>query len=125
MLLCGVLPITHWQLPTKISLLPGLLPRNASERNALTEYLLAGNNGRAISERDILHELIDIVPDADGTDGEAHHQWSKDEWYCLECIKDLFRQRFMVWWRQKKEKSTYCTHSSFEACLVSDPRVES
>lgn len=73
----------------------------------MTEYLLKGRNGSRVSEKELFDELIDTVPDTDGNDDDEQHHWSKDEWYCLACIKDLFRQRFMVWWRQTKEKSAF------------------
>ncbi|RPD63236.1 hypothetical protein L227DRAFT_573067 [Lentinus tigrinus ALCF2SS1-6] len=104
-LLSGVLPIRHWQGQDRVSLLPGLLPGNVSECGKIVEYLLKGHDGGRVPEKELFHELIDTVPDADGDSDEEQHQWSKDEWYCLECVKDLFRQRFMVWWRQTKEKN--------------------
>ena len=100
-------------MPNRLSLLPGLLYGNDIEGNQIKQYLLKGHNGRRVPEGELFDELIDTVPDADGNSGEEQHQWSKDEWYCLECVKDLFRQRFMVWWRQTKLKSTFAARSAF------------
>ncbi|TFK93573.1 hypothetical protein K466DRAFT_478404 [Polyporus arcularius HHB13444] len=99
-LLAGVLSLNE-----RFALLPGILARNREETRKMTEYLLKGRNGGRVSEEELFDELIDTVPDTDGDDDDEQHQWSKDEWYCLACIKDLFRQRFMVWWRQTKEKN--------------------
>ncbi|KAI0724267.1 hypothetical protein C8T65DRAFT_714455 [Cerioporus squamosus] len=89
----------------RLSLLPGMLARNRDETRKMTEYLLQGRNGGRVPEKELFEELIETAPDSDGDGDEEQHQWSKDEWYCLACIKDLFRQRFMVWWRQTKEKN--------------------
>ncbi|CDO76424.1 hypothetical protein BN946_scf184781.g1 [Trametes cinnabarina] len=82
------------------SLLPGLLPRNRYELQLLYNHLL--QNGPPISSDVVVGEMIAMDTDGAGADEET---WSFDDWYCLDCIRELYRQRFMRWWREKKQKN--------------------
>ena len=84
--------------PQRIDVLPGLLRRNAEECKKIKDYLFAGPlDAWRVREVEIFHEMV-------GLDIEDEHaeQWSKDGWYCLACVKELYRQRFMEWWKQAK-----------------------
>lgn len=83
-------------------MLPGLLAKNQTESRRLSDYLLNININTPDKEKRLFHGLVDAVPDDDAD----QENWSKDDWYCLDCIRVLFRQRFMVWWRNAKVKST-------------------
>ena len=102
-LLSGIFPFG-----VKLSLLGRLLSDDEAEMKRMKTYLLRGHNGRRVPEEEIFHGLIDTVldPSRDGRVDDEQHRWSKDGWYCLRCIKDLYRQRFMAWWRQTKEIGT-------------------
>ncbi|KAI0336114.1 hypothetical protein GY45DRAFT_1239335 [Cubamyces sp. BRFM 1775] len=81
------------------ALLPGALHRNRDEMRLLQYHIK--NTQRLIATETIVHEMMAMEPEGEDTDGE---QWSKDEWYCMECIKQLFRNRFMLWWREAKRQ---------------------
>ena len=86
--------------PQRIDVLPGLLRRNAEECKKIKDYLFAGPlDAWRAREVEIFHKMV-------GLDIEDEHaeQWSKDGWYCLACVKELYRQRFMEWWKQAKAK---------------------
>ncbi|KAI0757301.1 hypothetical protein C8Q80DRAFT_1132958 [Daedaleopsis nitida] len=97
-LLSGTLSV-----PDKLKLLPGLLPDNRTEFHLLREHLWRGHNQHRIPEDAIFHALVDLDQAEDGSEGGK--EWSKDGWYCLDCIKELYRRRFMEWWRHEKAKS--------------------
>nr|VWP01410.1 DNA helicase (EC [Ganoderma boninense] len=92
-LLTGLFPIRE-----RISLLPGLLPRNGEECKLIEENILTPR----VSDREktVFHEMVDLEVD---DDAPAEEQWSKDEWYCLDCIKELYRQRFLPWWKKTRQ----------------------
>lgn len=89
----------HMSIIQRAHTLPGLLARNADETRAFTQHM-----------RDIQHTVTDSVlvgqlMDLDLEDEDADNaHWSKDEWYCLACIGDLFRQRLMPWWREERRR---------------------
>ena len=91
----------------RMALLPGLLPRNREETKLLLTHIMKSRNQKRIPEKDLFHELVDLEIGDDGDAVQEAHQWSKDGWYCLECMKDLYRQRLLDWWRQAKVKSAY------------------
>ncbi|KAI0762675.1 hypothetical protein C8Q74DRAFT_170562 [Fomes fomentarius] len=99
-LLSGMLPVQE-----RASLLPGLLSRNGDVTRPLLEHVYKGNNGRWITEQDLFSELIDLDPGEDEAGTEEVHSWSKDGWYCLDCLKELYKQRYMAWWKQAQAKS--------------------
>ncbi|KAH9922019.1 uncharacterized protein BXZ73DRAFT_104276 [Epithele typhae] len=80
-------------------LLPGLLMRNPWECDAMYGHLWHGNGGKVVDEAALFHEMVnlDMGPDAES--------WSKDGWYCLDCMRELHRQRFMQWWKVTKAKN--------------------
>ncbi|KAH9890977.1 hypothetical protein C8Q73DRAFT_104979 [Cubamyces lactineus] len=82
------------------ALLPGVLYRNRDEMRLLRHHIK--DHQRLIPTETIVHEMMDMDPEGEDADGE---HWSKDEWYCMECIKQLFRNRFMLWWREAKRQS--------------------
>ncbi|KAI0374460.1 hypothetical protein BV20DRAFT_1011510 [Pilatotrama ljubarskyi] len=105
---CGVALLGQSNLSTlagilsfreRVLLLPGLLPRNQDEKLALLRHF---HNQHRVHDEALICEMMDM--EVDGEDADDG-QWSKDEWYCLECIKQLFRQRFMLWWRDAKLRS--------------------
>ena len=119
-LLSGIFPFG-----VKLSLLGRLLSDDEAEMKRMKTYLLRGHNGRRVPEEEIFHGLIYTVldPSRDGRVDDEQHRWSKDGWYCLRCIKDLYRQRFMAWWRQTKEIGTlpaFVSAYSHPMCLRSD-----
>lgn len=99
-LLSGMLPVQE-----RAWLLPGLLSRNRDVTGPLLEHIYKGNNGDCIAEQDLFSELIDLDPGEDEVGTEEDHSWSKDGWYCLNCLKELYKQRYMAWWKQAKAKS--------------------
>ncbi|KAI0359090.1 hypothetical protein OH77DRAFT_1420643 [Trametes cingulata] len=84
----------------KVLLLPGLLPRNREEQGLLLDHLRPAQ--RNVPDEILVREMMEMELEGEDADDE---QWSKDEWYCLECIKQLFRQRFMLWWRKAKHEN--------------------
>ncbi|KAH9922015.1 uncharacterized protein BXZ73DRAFT_104272 [Epithele typhae] len=80
-------------------LLPGLLMSNQWECDAMYGHLWHENGGKAVDEAALFHEMVDLDM---GPDAES---WSKDGWYCRECFCELYRQRFMQWWKVTKEKN--------------------
>ena len=93
------------------ALLPGALHRNRDEMRLLQYHIK--NTQRLIATETIVHEMMAMEPEGEDTDGE---QWSKDEWYCMECIKQLFRNRFMLWWREAKRQGEH--HMAYAPVLV-------
>lgn len=92
------------------ALLPGLLPQNREEKVLWKHYIAQ----HSTSELDLFLQLIDTVPADDDEGAQEQHAWSKDNWYCLGCVKELFRQRFLIWWREKKFNSTLSYRRLFE-----------
>ncbi|KAI0670185.1 hypothetical protein C8Q78DRAFT_1093730 [Trametes maxima] len=80
----------------KISLFPGHLSRNPTEIRRIVAYFI--HNKQSVSDDIIVYRMMDM------DNGDASEHWSKDGWYCVACLKELFRQRFMLWWRETKPK---------------------
>ncbi|TBU64777.1 hypothetical protein BD310DRAFT_943770 [Dichomitus squalens] len=97
-LLSGLLPVHE-----RTWLLPGVLHRNREERKLITAHLSDTQN--PISEKDIFREMVELDIASTVFDTYSEEHWSTDEWYCLACIKDLYRQRFLPWWRKTKESA--------------------
>ena len=55
-----------------------------------------------VADEHLVRELMVMEPEGEDADNE---HWSSNDWYCLECIKHLFRQRLMLWWRETKRQS--------------------
>ncbi len=91
-------------------MLPGLLPRNGEERRLIQSFIL--NSQAPDREKAVFHEMVDLEVEPVDHDADAGEQWSKDEWYCLNCIKELSRQRFLPWWKKTKEGGEYLACSS-------------
>ncbi|KAI9069971.1 hypothetical protein FKP32DRAFT_1616450 [Trametes sanguinea] len=94
-LLSGILPFGD-----KLSLLPGLLYKNRDEMRLLDQHVQ--NHGNPIPVEVRVRQMMEMEPEGEDADNE---HWSIDEWYCLDCIKTLHRQRLMLWWREEKKKS--------------------
>ena len=99
-LLSGLLP-----LRLRMMLLPGALCRNREECNLLTTRLLNTNN--PILEQDIFDGMIELDVAPEDFDTYPEEDWSADKWYCLICIKELYRQRFLPWWRKIKQSGRF------------------
>ena len=84
------------------AMLPGALYRNRDEMRLLRHHI--NNAQHFIAVETIVHQMMGT--DLEGEDADGEH-WSKDEWYCIECIKQLFRNRFMLWWREAKQQSEH------------------
>ncbi|PIL29643.1 hypothetical protein GSI_08280 [Ganoderma sinense ZZ0214-1] len=95
-LLTGLFPIRE-----RISLLPGLLPRNGEETRLIESNILRPR--ASDREKSVFHEIVDLEVESVDDDAPAEEQWSKDEWYCLACIKELYRQRFLPWWKKTRQ----------------------
>ncbi|KAI0639121.1 hypothetical protein C8Q77DRAFT_1079530 [Trametes polyzona] len=80
-------------------LLPGLLPRNRDVTQEINRHLTHLQNVNHGTDKIVVEQMMDMELEGEDDDGE---QWSKDRCYCLECIKHLFRQRLMLWWRQER-----------------------
>ncbi len=93
-MLAGNMTITERAL-----ILPGLLSRNADELRAFTQHMR--DIQPTVTDGILVGQLMDL--DLEGEDADDAH-WSKDEWYCLACIGDLFRQRLMLWWREERQR---------------------
>ena len=91
-----------------VALLPGALYRNRDEMRLLRHHI--NNSQHFIAVETIVHQMMGM--DLEGEDADGEH-WSKDEWYCIECIKQLFRNRFMLWWREAKQQGEHHTPLSF------------
>ena len=93
-LLAGLFPVRE-----RIYLLPGLLPRNGEERKLIENHIL--NPQGLDREKAVFHEMVDL--EVEPVNNDAEEQWAKDDWYCLDCIKELYRQRFMLWWKKTRQ----------------------
>ncbi|EPS99091.1 hypothetical protein FOMPIDRAFT_1147747, partial [Fomitopsis schrenkii] len=104
---------TNWPLlrglvsPAELrTLLPGHLPQNRFETTALLQYYdaelwLSGLTRSKADEimANMMTELIDLSVDT-GTDA-----WTQDGWYCLDCVRELLKQRLWQWWYAKKREA--------------------
>ncbi|OBZ79033.1 hypothetical protein A0H81_00491 [Grifola frondosa] len=77
-----------------VNLFPGNLTRNAVEMNAFNVYF---EQNPQIDDRMLIEQLMALDVDESGV-------WAKDKWYCLECVKELFRLRYWKWWLEKKRQ---------------------
>ncbi|EMD41884.1 hypothetical protein CERSUDRAFT_90467 [Gelatoporia subvermispora B] len=77
------------------NLLDALLPRNPEE----TTWIIDDMKGEIskFEYKGMMEEMLALEPDPSGI-------WSKDQWYCLECVRELFRQRFRKWLLERKRK---------------------
>ena len=87
--------------------LPGRLPHNSSETVPLLHRYGADmwQSGRPRSDADetltrMMTEIIDLHVDT-GTDA-----WTQEGWYCIDCVRELFKQRLWRWWYAKKREGT-------------------
>ena len=95
-LLSGLFPV--WE---RVSFFPGLLPRNTEECRQIEKHVLKPL--APDRESVVFHEMTDLELEPEEQDAHTGEQWSKDEWYCLDCIKELSRQRFLPWWKKTKQ----------------------
>ncbi|OCH87460.1 hypothetical protein OBBRIDRAFT_889761 [Obba rivulosa] len=74
-------------------LLDALLPRNKIEVSPIIDDM----KGKVdeFDYKGMIEEMLEMEPDPLG-------MWSKDQWYCLECVRELFRQRFRKWLLARK-----------------------
>ncbi|KAI0768570.1 hypothetical protein BD413DRAFT_563060 [Trametes elegans] len=93
-LLAGLVTIRE-----KVKLLPGLLSVNHDEVGQLVGHLR--DHLQPVADEHLVRELMDMEPEGEDADNE---HWSNNDWYCLECVKHLFRQRLMLWWRETKRQ---------------------
>ncbi|KZT06332.1 uncharacterized protein LAESUDRAFT_679904 [Laetiporus sulphureus 93-53] len=79
---------------------PNNLQMNNTEVNLLLDYLSdvksRFRNYITFDYAQFMEEIVELH------DEEA---WSRDGWYCLECVSDLLRERFVWWWLEKKQKA--------------------
>lgn len=77
------------------SCLEGNLPRNNTETAPMIAAM-CGFDSR-FDYAGMMEEMFELKQDEDGI-------WSNDKWYCLSCVRRLFRQRFRKWlflWKQQ------------------------
>ncbi|KAH9945585.1 hypothetical protein B0H21DRAFT_744377 [Amylocystis lapponica] len=78
--------------------LPGNLPQNVAETRMLLQHIRNTDPLQTMRNYvNMLEELFDFEADPQGV-------WSKDEWYCLDCMCHLFKQRLWKWWLAKKRQ---------------------
>ncbi|KAI0961225.1 hypothetical protein AcV7_000380 [Taiwanofungus camphoratus] len=77
------------------NLLDGNLPRNFVEVSEIILCIHAMKPAEFDSE--VMVEMFNLEEDPERV-------WSRNEWYCLSCVQELFRQRFRKWWIARKEK---------------------
>ncbi|KZT06333.1 uncharacterized protein LAESUDRAFT_812919 [Laetiporus sulphureus 93-53] len=100
--------LLHGHLSPSIfeTLLHGRLRYNIWEMMRMYEILFAQENGtvsfRSPNYNQVMEGLFDTVVPGEG---DAPDVWSKDGWYCLECVRTLFKERLMWYWRAKKEEA--------------------
>ncbi|KAH9923788.1 hypothetical protein B0H21DRAFT_765192 [Amylocystis lapponica] len=82
--------------------LPGNLPQNVAETQMLIQHIQNADPLQTMRNYvNMLEELFDFEADPQGV-------WSKDEWYCLDCVCHLFKQRLWKWWLAKKRYGYNC-----------------
>ncbi|KAI0651572.1 hypothetical protein C8Q79DRAFT_44241 [Trametes meyenii] len=97
-LLSGIIGIHE-----KMRLLPGRLPRTNTETKSLAAHIM--NDESPVPDEILVYEMMNM------DDADAGEHWSKDGWYCVACLKELFRQRLMLWWREAKQKAGAPVHA--------------
>ncbi|KZT74887.1 hypothetical protein DAEQUDRAFT_720072 [Daedalea quercina L-15889] len=87
------------------TLLPGRLQHNSTETKPLckrlgSEFWLVHRPRPEADEvfTNLMKEMIQLPVD----DAVA---WSADEWYCHDCVRELFKQRLWRWWHAKKREA--------------------
>ncbi|KAJ3490514.1 hypothetical protein NLI96_g1395 [Meripilus lineatus] len=73
--------------------LPGNLSRNLVEPPLILQKL----RDQTFEINRFIEELIDL-------DCDTGYNWDKNEWYCDECIQELYKQRLRLWWIGQKTK---------------------
>ncbi|KAI0768569.1 hypothetical protein BD413DRAFT_614436 [Trametes elegans] len=120
---CGVVYGVNLLGSTNMHLLSGIVA--ARERLRLLTFIddlefkeMVGYFGGIANIEPVPDEIVvyDMMK-LDGADADLEH-WSRDGWYCVECIKHLFRQRFMLWWRSMKHQGDLKPDVRDEASLL-------
>ncbi|OCH96683.1 hypothetical protein OBBRIDRAFT_17368 [Obba rivulosa] len=107
---CGAPEGTHLWGTTNWNLLKGYFPprdmcncleANLPHNTVETRPLTAAMAGpvKNFDYNGMMEEMFGLEPDENDT-------WSKDSWYCLSCVKQLFRRRFRKWLFLWKSRTT-------------------
>ena len=101
------------------TLLPGRLSQNRFETVPLLQRCGAevwrSDDPRSEADEimaNIMTEMIDLAVDT-GTDA-----WTQDGWYCIDCVRELLKQRLWKWWYTKKQESGHMFHSRTDSSLT-------
>ncbi|KAH8100466.1 hypothetical protein BXZ70DRAFT_148044 [Cristinia sonorae] len=88
--------------------LPGLLSNNRDITDWIKNSLIFGrdDNGNSTFDfEELMNGLVDI-----GNEREGAGRWSRDRWYCNDCVGELFRRFFWRWILLHKTKRGETIH---------------
>lgn len=88
----------HINLRDACNLLGGNLSRNVQETQQLISTVRNTDPNRSAQNYvQMIEEMFELENYPPG-------DWPKDEWYCLGCMRDLFKERLRKWWLAKKQR---------------------
>ncbi|KAH9937419.1 uncharacterized protein B0H18DRAFT_970496 [Fomitopsis serialis] len=86
------------------TLLPGHLPRNDIETTPLLQRLGSEHYFRGTCRAEADEIITKLMEEMIETDVDGGGTWTRDGWYCLDCVRELFKERLWRWWYAKKRE---------------------
>lgn len=88
-----------------------VLPHGSDEAIALRDYLTTSMHEVNIDWSDLFVSLCDKPTDTTSV-------WEKDQWYCTDCIKVLFRERLGQYWTEQAYPALQLANAASQALLA-------